>query len=628
MKRIIGLFICLCLFPAYSYGTSPELKVEKHLIAAPAPYAEPEGATTPDGSFNIRSKNAPLYSPRLADSLGLDGNGRLENGKYPDLNRAIYTSYRLSGDTSSLKTVLILMPGTWAGAMSMDIYARHLLRLAAKAGVKGFEVWLLDRRSELLEDHTGIWWAEQHQELGNSERIKKMSDYYRPGFEKDGRGIELMGRRFTPLSHDDVRFLAGNGADTTLRDWREIVLEAHRKLGGMIMETDSGHRRVIKKEGTNLFIGGHSLGGTLTVLYAAYDFDRRPHRRILGMNDVDGLVLLEGGSFPKDEPDVKKADRYLRKVMDRYEDGKVYFDLNMFGIRYAPSTMLSLALSAWAADNARGEEALFPMYARPAVVKLPHITNEAMLGYAMDDDTSPFFIARASIGHPTGELGLGGQVRRKTATVPLDPNECPLLTPWLPGHIAMDKSYTYDWDNIDSGHPAEGKTLFGSCEEDEKENPEVTDFYEFARSIYSGPAQYAEAPGMSRGPNDFAEWYFPPRLSTDAGMLGDKVAKEDGTELFCATHVRDITLPVIAFYGDDSMGQYEVPELSEENFPPGVLSHSESSVHLIKGYTHLDITAATRNNQPDLAEELREHNACAVYTYRFLAELAGWNGPE
>ena len=628
MKRTAFVLICLCLILAAFRSTGAELEVKKHVIPANPPYGEPDGGITPDGSFNVRSADAPFFSPPLADSLGLDETGRLANGEYPDLNKSIYTSYRISGDDSPLKTVLVLMPGTWAGAMSMDIFARHLMELADRAGVKGFQVWLLDRRSELLEDHTGVWWAERNQYLANSEKIMGMSDYYRRWFDPDASGLELMGRKFTPLTHDDVRFLAGNGADTTIRDWREVVIEAHRQIGSVVVETESGNYRVIKKEGANVFIGGHSLGGTLTVLYASYDFDRRPDHETLGMNDVDGLVLLEGGSFPNEDPKAQKASRYLRKVLDRYENGKVYFDMDMFGIRYAPSTMLSLDLSAWAADNARGEEALFPMYARPAVVKLPQITNEAMLGYAMDDDVSPFFIARASIGHPAGEWGWGGQLRRKTFVMPADPNECPLITPWLPGHIAMDKDYVYGWHNIDSKHPAAGRTLLGRCEEDGEESPEVTDLYEFARSIYGGPAEYEEEPFLSTGPNDFAEWYFPPRLSTDAGMLGDKVVKEDGTELFNATRVQDISLPVIAFYGDDSMGQFKLPGLDEDNFPPGVLDHKESQVHLVKGYTHLDITAATRNNQPELTDSLKNYNACAVYTYGFLAKLSGWKTIE
>ena len=92
-----------------------------------------------------------------------------------------------------------------------------------------------------------------------------------------------------------------------------------------------------------------------------------------------------------------------------------------------------------------------------------------------------------------------------------------------------------------------------------------------------------------------------------------------------AVHVAEIDLPVIAFYGDDSMGAFSVPELNEKNFPPGVLAHPATQVHLIRGYTHLDITAATRNNQPDLkAEGYEDYNACAVYAFRFLSAAAGW----
>ena len=66
------------------------------------------------------------------------------------------------------------------------------------------------------------------------------------------------------------------------------------------------------------------------------------------------------------------------------------------------------------------------------------------------------------------------------------------------------------------------------------------------------------------------------------------------------------------------MGEYRTPELNEENFTKGALARPETKSHLLKGYTHLDITAATRNNQPELADEFEDYNGCSVYTYRFI----------
>ena len=39
-----------------------------------------------------------------------------------------------------------------------------------------------------------------------------------------------------------------------------------------------------------MVLGGHSLGASLTVAYAAWDFNGKP-----GYRDLDGLVLIDGG---------------------------------------------------------------------------------------------------------------------------------------------------------------------------------------------------------------------------------------------------------------------------------------------------------------------------------------------
>ncbi|HUT52311.1 MAG TPA: hypothetical protein VM658_02870 [bacterium] len=620
LTKLAVFFVAALLLTGPARGA--EIILAKHIIPAPAPIDEPAGFKTPDGTFNVRDAAAPFHSERLADAMWLDRDGRDAQGHYLDLNHSIYTAYRLASDAGAPDTVLVVMPGTWAGAMSLDRFARDLLRLADKSGRRGLQVWLIDRRSEQLEDHSGLWWAQENKDGPDIDGVLyRMSEYYRPAFMLGEKGEELKGRNFTALDHDDVRFMAGWGADVALRDWRAAVMEAHRTVGDQVAATDGAEVRAVKSPGRHVFIGGHSLGGGLTALYAAYDFDRRPDHELYGADDVDGLVLLEGGSMKARPAKEESAESYRRSLLDRYKGGKVYFDMDMLGIMYAPPTMMSVGISGFAAYNGRGRETVFPDYSRPAIVKLPHVTNEALLGFAMDDDTSPFFIARVSFGYPTGQLGRGGQLRLKTAHVPADPNDCPIITPWRPGHRPVDPEYVYGWINIGPGavHPAASSPLRKKCAVDEVESPEVTDFYEFARSLYDGPPEYAEAPELSRGPNDFPEWYFPPRLSSDAGMNGVRIVdKEKNLELFSATGSGRVALPVISFTGDDSMGEFSVPRLDESDFVKGTLECQETEVHLIKGYTHLDITAATRNNQPDLAPEYEGYNAPAVYAFRFI----------
>jgi len=62
-------------------------------------------------------------------------------------------------------------------------------------------------------------------------------------------------------------------------------------------------------------------------------------------------------------------------------------------------------------------------------------------------------------------------------------------------------------------------------------------------------------------------------------------------------------------------------KVTETNFPKEVVQNPATSVHLILGYTHLDIIGATRNNQPDLKDEgLKNFNASSVHTWQFLAK--------
>ena len=42
-------------------------------------------------------------------------------------------------------------------------------------------------------------------------------------------------------------------------------------------------------------LGGHSLGGSIATAYATWDFGGRA-----GGDDLDGLVLIDGGSGPAD----------------------------------------------------------------------------------------------------------------------------------------------------------------------------------------------------------------------------------------------------------------------------------------------------------------------------------------
>ena len=90
MKIFAKAFLAAALWAALA-ANADEVTMEKHIIPAPAPYKEPKGAVTPDGTFSIRDPHAPFHSDKLADAMMLDKDGKLPSGKYLDLNHAIYT---------------------------------------------------------------------------------------------------------------------------------------------------------------------------------------------------------------------------------------------------------------------------------------------------------------------------------------------------------------------------------------------------------------------------------------------------------------------------------------------------------------------------------------------------------
>jgi hypothetical protein len=105
--------------------------------------------------------------------------------------------------------VVSLMPGFLEGASAFDQLARNTVRRAAKLG-KHVEVWAMDRRSNCLEDHTGV-----------REAIKAGDatvgwDYY-------WGNATVNGRRFGGfVSAADAAWLDHVGLAQTVNDWHTV----------------------------------------------------------------------------------------------------------------------------------------------------------------------------------------------------------------------------------------------------------------------------------------------------------------------------------------------------------------------------------------------------------------------
>jgi pimeloyl-ACP methyl ester carboxylesterase len=241
----------------------------------------------------------------------------------------------------SAKRVLVLMPGTVGGAGDFTLVARYLVR-----HVPGLQVWAIDRRSNALED-TATFARAARGEIS----LQQAFDYY-----LNGGGFRFRGVNEDPYARDWGMAVALNDAHAVVRRAR-----AH------------GRRQVV--------LGGHSLGASLTVAYAAWDFNGRP-----GYRDLAGLVLIDGGLLGSfDGYDLAQAQQAVASLQtsDPFADS--------LGVGLPEATGLFAEIGGLYAKLAPTASAAtlqsFPLL--PADLNPPFpVTNRGLFGFAFDRDTS------------------------------------------------------------------------------------------------------------------------------------------------------------------------------------------------------------------------------------------------
>jgi pimeloyl-ACP methyl ester carboxylesterase len=263
------------------------------------------------------------------------------------------------------KNVLVLNPGTSASAAYFQPLAKSIV---AKA--KGWQVWSVERRENLLEDHSVLDRAK-----AGKAGAKQLFGYYL-GWLADSS----ISQHFRLIPDAEVGYAREWGMNTEIQDLRRVVQRAE-KLGGKVV------------------VGGHSLGGSITAAYATWDFAGKA-----GAKGLDGLVFIDGGSSPtpisKDEADKALAD---------LNAGSPWLAFGGIAAPFAGlfnsggSTLVKIA------PNQPSQAQNFTLL--PANLKPPvPATNAGVYGYALDTATSPAALgaAQAHLGH----LAASGSPRR------------------------------------------------------------------------------------------------------------------------------------------------------------------------------------------------------------------------
>ena len=261
------------------------------------------------------------------------------------------------------RNVLVLNPGTSASAAYFVPLAKDVA-----SRLKGWQVWAVERRENLLEDHSVF-----NRGKAGKATEKEVFDYYL-GWVTDSS----ITNHFQFIT-EDVSYAKQWGMNTEIQDLRRVVKQA-QKRGGKVV------------------VGGHSLGGSITTAYATWDFGGKP-----GAKGLSGLVYIDGGSSPTPAT-VEEANERLAML----QNGSPWLTFGGIPAPYTGLFNTSGALGALQYPNSPSLGYAWPLL--PANLKPPvPPTNLAQYGYALDTETSPAGLVAAQ-AH-LGRLAASGDPR-------------------------------------------------------------------------------------------------------------------------------------------------------------------------------------------------------------------------
>ncbi|MFJ1812382.1 MULTISPECIES: hypothetical protein [unclassified Streptomyces] len=485
-------------------------------------------------------------------------------------DRLSYLRYRSADGpeaSADADRILVAQPGILEGAGAFDSVARGTVAKAAAQG-RHIEFWALDRRSNCLEDRTGIASGDQHTAVDYYYRGKRVDGRVFGGFVGDGR----------------LGWMAKLGIEQTVRDEYDLLA---REL------PDQGVRK------SKVLCGGHSLGGVITGYFAAADFDGDPatvadagHNQCAGYFALDTTISTSladlSGSLPDDTnlPDVGLGYAVVQAGLDT---GVLPRSLSA-PVLLNPETMTLLAIAGLGAVRDPDGEADLPSYLPSGInieatnrflfsrdtatfltgspgVKDFRLTNATVLGSLMDDNSVPLAFLQSSVG-----LFDGGPVTDKNFPAANGSSQPTQLfgvaykaIPAQPhGPLYSWRDYDRVGDADDPGYRSADGTPFTDA------GKEVTDLQELARSLAEQPL-------------DFTEQYFPTKLVTDIQLATSPQVKR------LVVHPAGLTAnPTLTVLAGDGLLAGRIPA----DLHPVVAA----------GYQHLDVLTAApvqNNGRPE-----------------------------
>jgi pimeloyl-ACP methyl ester carboxylesterase len=258
----------------------------------------------------------------------------------------------------SAPNVLVLNPGTSASAAYFAPLARTIVSKAPS-----WQVWAVERRENLLEDHSVLDRVKAGKATG-----KELFDYYL-NFTTDSS----VSPHFEFIPTDKVTYARKWGMRVEVEDLRRVVQHARK----------SGARRIV--------VGGHSLGGSITSAYATWDFGGTA-----GAKGLAGLVFIDGGSGPVPSLTEEQAQDALADI----DAGSPWLTFGGFPAPFAGLFNIVGAGLVEVEPNVLSRLSDWP--GLPSFLKPPvPATSLGGYGFALDTETSaPALVAaQAHLGH-------------------------------------------------------------------------------------------------------------------------------------------------------------------------------------------------------------------------------------
>jgi pimeloyl-ACP methyl ester carboxylesterase len=260
---------------------------------------------------------------------------------------------------SSAKNVLVLEPGTSAGAAYFVPLAQWIV-----TKMKGWQVWSVERRENLLEDQSELNLYKQGKATPT-----QLFDYYL-GYLKD----PSIKSHYQVPATSTVEFAKQWGLNVAVQDLHDVILAA-------------------KKSGGKVVLGGHSLGGSVVTAYATWDFHGQA-----GADQLAGLVYIDGGSSATPMT-ATAATATLQSLAPASASPWLEFG----GIPAPYAGIFNATGSAAALLDPNGPSLGESSGILPAdIVPSVPVTNAGQYGYALNAATSPMSLLAAQ-----AHLGVG-----------------------------------------------------------------------------------------------------------------------------------------------------------------------------------------------------------------------------